>query len=633
MGPHHDLTGVGHARRRLLVGLVAILLTLGAVSPGPAGAEEQLTPVAPDHLDRSDQLGYQWDPNVQGVLRDGTNDCFDAAMSLRVGGSSFTGNETLQTKDGEELVLRGSAGDIAVTRRIRIDLVKGAARYVEVLENKSARSVTTTVEVRTNLGSSAQAVVSDKGRGVLNGPLEKDEVGVVAVQGGGPRPGVLFQLRTPRSNVSPEITVANNRAFTFMWTVEVPAGEAIAFVHTVAQRRWNGPPAGTALEAEFKPFLERTWLAGLPSTVRAAVVNHSGAEGPTALVRREPADESIKALAEAYDVKRGEEAVVFFEKEAPLSGTVFGANVRIVTRLGTAEVPFGEVAVLLGGAAMGRSMRVCLRGGEVLAGEVKAEGLLFASKSGLEIPLEPAGIDALFLPRGTQDGDVANGADALLTQLDGMRLALAAAPDARLHAVTPWGALDVPLDDVVRIDALREPAPGLRMHLRDGSTVPVVLQGGSLKLQSLRFGPLEVEPASVAAWQRTAADAQVERTNTDGAPRRTHVHLAADCHLVGALDGEKLQADTIAGATPLVVAHLEQIERAEDADADGAGLPRFEFTLASGEKLQGRLRERLLAVRTAYGLCRVPVQHLRDYRRLEPPGEDPKADDAGKDDK
>jgi hypothetical protein len=518
-------------------------------------------------------------------------------------------------------------GDIAVTRRIRVDLVKGAARYVEVLQNKSRRAVTVTLELTSMLGSSCQTVVTDQGRGVLNGPLAKGESGVIAVHGGGSRPGVLFQLRSPRSKVIPQIQVQNNRTFVVTWIVKIPAGKSAAVLHSVAQRRWNGPPMGKLLKAEFEPFLDRKWAVGLPSAVRSALVNHAGSGGGTAsLAVTQPADEAIKEVARAYDVERGEDSIVLIEKDKPLRGEVTGESMHVETRLGKAEVPFEEVAVLLGGANMGRSMRLYLRDGEVLAGEVHADDLLFATKAGLEIPLDPAGIDALFLPKSDADGTIKEAAEAFLTQLDGTRLALAKAAGGRLDAVTPWGDLDIPLDSVVRIDYMREPVPGLWILLRSGSRLPVALQGGASELESLRFGVVEVEPGSLAAWQRNRVSVAMAK-NEEGeniGPLATHVRLAGECFLAGELADGKLHVDTLAGTTPIEIDQIQQIER---NDEDETSQPVFEFTLKTGEKLTGRIKEPMLSVRTPFGLCRAPILHVLGYRWHAAPAEDD-ADDA-----
>lgn len=605
--------------------LAALTLALAALPASEATAKEKLVPVAQGQMQRSDQLGFNWDPNAAGVIRDGSNDCFDGAMNLKVNGGPYKSTQAaMQTKDGTEFVLRGQVGDIAVTRRVRLDLVKGAARYVEVLQNKSKRAVTVTLEVTSQLGSSCQTVLTDQGRGVLNGPLEKGESGVIAVHGGGSRPSVLFQLRSPRSKVVPQVQVTNNRSFAFTWTVKIPAGKSAAVLHSVAQRRWSGPPMGKQLKAEFDPFLDRKWAGGLPAAVRSALINHAGSAGGTeALTATQAADEAIKEVARAYDVERGDDSVVLIERDKPLKGEVTGELLHVQTRLGQAEVPFDDVAILLGGANKGRSMRVYLRDGEVLAGEVRAEALLFATQAGLEIPLDPAGIDALFLPKSKQDGKIKEAAKAFLTQLDGTRLALAKATGGRLAAVTPWGDLDIPLEGVVRIDYVHEPLPGLWILLRSGSRLPVAIQGAALKLESLRFGVVDVEPGSMAAWQRNGVVipmAKDEEGESIG-PLATHVRLVGECFVAGELANIGLHVDTLAGTTPIEIDQIKQVERSDEEEDNE---PAFEFTLKTGEKLSGRLKERMVSIRTPFGLCRVPVLHLLGYRWYPPP---PKEDE------
>ncbi len=610
-----------HGFRRTLSTLTLALLAL-VLLPHPgqeAQAAEKLTPANASQLSRSDQRGFNWDLNVQGVIRDGTNDCFDGAMSLKVNRGAYGSNQAaMQTKSGEELVLQGALGDIAITRRVRLDPALGAVRYVEHLHNKSKKTVTVAVEVTTRLGSSAQTVRTSAGRGFTGGTLEKAETGLIAVHAGGSRPGVLFQLTTPKGQHAPRITVQSNRTFKFTWNLTIAGGQNAAVLHSIAQRRWNGPPLGQPLLDEFKPLLTRTWTADLPKSVRNVLLNHRGVAGASAtMTSATSAGDAIKEIAKAYDVDRGEAAVLFIEKDKPLNGSVEGEDFVVETRLGATEVAFEDVAILQGGANMGRSMRIYLRRGEVLSGHVRSKGLRFATKAGLEIALDPAGVDALFLPAAAEDGGVPLGVEAFLTQLDGTTLAMGPSKTAKLRTVTPWGDLAIPLSAVVRIEYHREPVPGLWILLLDGTKAPVAVGGGALRLTSKRFGAIDVEPGSMASWVRHGAQAAVATgpEGEGGFPPTTHANVAGDCYLLGTMTGERLHIETLAGLTPVFVTQIRVLERNDDGDD---ARPSFDVTLKTGEKLSGVLRERMATLKTPYGICRMPVIHLLNYRWFGP---------------
>jgi hypothetical protein len=611
--------------------LALVLVLLG----GTASAKEKLIKAQPAQMAKTDQRGFNWDPNIQGVLNDGTSDCFDGAMSLKVNGGAFTPTKPpMQTTDGQEYVLSGAVGQIAITRRIRIDPVVGAARYVEVFENKSKRSVRVTAAVHSTLGSSAAGVMTNRSRAVMAGQLQKGETAIFAMHNGGSRPSVIFQLRGAHSKNVPVVTVSNNRQFNITWTLSIPAGRTTAILHSVAQRRWGSPPNAKAMEAELKPMLDAKWAKSLPTALRAVIANHSGATATDgSLTAPALAHEEVLALAKAYEVERGKNATVLIERDKPLVGMAEGSAVTVKTRMGEVSVPFKDVAIIRGGANVGRSMRLLLRDGEILSGSITAPSLLFKTKSGLDIPLDPAGIDVLILPKQTRDGVVDEGTDSFLTQLDGTKLALKKAEGLVLAAVSPWGDQDIDLDDVVRIRYTRDPLPGLWVLLRDGSRFPVAVRGDALPLVSRRFGPVQVVPGSIAAWSRHGVAAAVAKgeDGDDAGPVATHVHVVGGCYLTGTFVAKKLSIETVAGTTPVTLDQISKIVRNEDEEGS---TPLFDFTMRSGETIQGRLSQHLLNFKTPRGQCRVPLMHLWGYRwypSLEPAPKKPAAVPDAKD--
>ena len=609
---------------------LATLLAVGATclmaGAGLGHAGETLIDLNPKKLSRSDQKGFVWDPEPTGLLRDGSNDCFDGALELQVNGKSFTPNLSKKmTADARELVLTGRFGSLEVTRRIRFDETLSAARYVEIFRNLGSREITVQAVLSTALGGSAAATVTNIDNPMSGGMFERDEIGILAEQRGGNRPSVLFVLSSPGSPLDPTIQIKNeNHNFKFTWNVKVPRGRTVSLLHTIAQRRYRGRPVGAALQAEFAPFLTSKWAAGLPNSVHAALANfRGGGPGAAAISARTSAHGEILALAKQYDVERNADAVLFVEAGKPLPGSVRGSKVRIETLRGPVEVPLADVAILKGGANLGRSMRLYLRNGEIFIGEAVAEGLTFVSKAGLELPLSPAGIDALFLPEDDLDGLAPDGAEFFLTQLDDAKLAVTADAATVLDVATPWGDLQVPLGDVIRLRYTREPRPGLWLLLNDGTRLPVAITGGPLQMNSLRFGEIHVEPGAIAAWSRhgVAPPAPASYGNVSG-PQQTHAYLGGRAFLVGHMDVERLSMRAVSGDAPIDPRSLQHMERTGGGEGE---LGMFAWTLRTGETVRGLLRDRLIPFVTPRGRCYVPAMHLLGYRvaeETEPAGAD-----------
>ena len=277
--------------------------------------------------------------------------------------------------------------------------------------------------------------------------------------------------------------------------------------------------------------------------------------------------------------------------------------------LGRTEIPLADVALILGGRGRGPVRRVCLRNGEILGGAIRIPALTLASTSGLEIAVDPARMTALFLRSAKSDGQQEDGSAALLELLDGSSLGVAKPGDVRIVATTPWGDLSFPLADAVSIERQAD-TPGLRFALKDGSRFPGTLQTGSLRLSTVRFGDVEVGAHALQRWHHgTTSEA---RPHADAAARTSHVTLVDDTTLVGTLVDETLHLLTAEGASEIEVGKLRALERSDEHDD-----PVFLATMEGGaNKAQGALREQILRIRTAHGLCRVPQTHVEEIKIL-----------------
>ena len=365
-------------------------------------------------------MGFRWDIQQNGSVNDGSNDCFDTGLVLLVNGSQFSAQKPMMTADGGEYVLSRSMAGCRVTRRVLVDLARAAVRYVEVFENTGSNPVKLKVTVRSTLGGSCRQVVTDGGS-PFSGGLGKKDGGVLTVSSSN-RPCVLFLVAEPRSKTKPQVKVQSRRTLTFTYDVTVKPRKTVSLVHLVAQRRG----ATSANVADLvKPFYHRRRLVKpeVPRHLRRTVVNFplgSGGEMPGA----GPALKPVLDLAERLGVERGAADILVVGEEGQLRGKMTGRALSVETVHGKTTLGLGEVALIVGGAGLGRQERVYLRSGEILVGPVEAEGLTLGSESGLEVELAPSRIDMLFTAKDPLDGTPPPEAVAFVETRLGERLAL-----------------------------------------------------------------------------------------------------------------------------------------------------------------------------------------------------------------
>jgi hypothetical protein len=607
----------GRPPTRLATAVVVGLASLAA-TPTPAPCDAQAPPaeqlVDANFTAKVDRLGYSWDINSYGAIGNGTANAFNTALVLNINGQQFYAARGQMTADGSEIVLHRSINGVDAVRRVWVDARRGAARFIEVLTNEQGSDMNVTVALHSTLGYPCQHVVTTNGKAFTGGQLPRGDVGVAAIQSVGSRPSVVFLLSGATAKLRPTVNVRNNQVLEFTYNVPLKAHETVALVHLVVQRR---DLTAVNVTKEVRPFYGvRLNQPNVPPYANAWVANFQLTGGATA---QAPLMRAVTRLADLAGVERGAADVLVLDDTARLAGAVTCRALTIQTGHGKAQVALDEVALLMGGAGAGRPMRLHLRSGEVLLGEVKAEALAIKTAAGLQVPLDPAAIDRLFMRADkAADGRAAPEASAILELHDGSRLAVADAPGVSLHAVTAWGAIDVPLADVIRFWPVREPTPGYRVALADGSRLAIVLTDQSLNLPTLRFGPLSLEAHDIRriiAVNRpeaeTGANAKpVVNEGDDAAPAgAAYCRLAGDNLIMGTLDLAEMAIVTATGVTRLPAGQIDSLQRDDEGDDSGVS-PRFAFKLREGGRLIGRFADDVVPVRWGPRVWRVPVAHL-----------------------
>jgi hypothetical protein len=274
-----------------------------------------------------------------------------------------------------------------------------------------------------------------------------------------------------------------------------------------------------------------------------------------------------------------------------------------------------EVAMVLGGAGIGRPMQLHLRNGEVLAGPLAWEQLVLVTEAGLKVPLAAAQLNVLFMHRDPKDGKPPSGAVVLLATHDGDRLAVAPDPPIALSAATAWGQIDVPFSEIDSLYLVREPQPVHWLVLGDHTRLSVMLRGAEMTLGTLRFGAIKVGPSSVSQIVAAKPPPDPDAEGADDEIKAPHCELAGENILVGSLEAPQLQVLTAGGAMPL---DTKLIRAMEQTDEEAASVV-FTFELSDGSEMTGKIPGSVLGIRARGKVWSIPTRHVVLYRQPEKP--------------
>ncbi|MFP4055437.1 MAG: hypothetical protein ACLF0G_01035 [Candidatus Brocadiia bacterium] len=553
---------------------------------------------------RVDSMGFMWDIDPTGTVRDGSDDCFDNGLALSVNGASFHAAQPMMTPDGSEFVLSAPMGTgLEVTRRIKVDHKRSGARYVEMVENTGRAAANVSLTITSQLGGSCQLWLSDTG---ASSPmaLGKKDSGIVAVQQGTSRPSVAWVLAGARSKVKPALSVQHGYTFQFTYNLTVPAGKTVSVLHTCAQRRFGAMPDAKALEAVFEPFRSRKYIRDIPASVRRTIVNLRG------FGRGFGAGPELLSTLEKLGVERGKADVLAIGAETRVRGTAAFDRLLVDATHGELEVPFERVAALAGARYAGRTAQIYLRDGQVVSGQVRAQKLRFTMESGLSIDLHPDTLDRLALRTDEGDGQPPKEADLFVETFDGDRLAAKRTDGARLTAVTPWGVVAVPLQRVHWASLPEENQPGHVVRLKDGSRFYGILDGPPLILETLAFGPRRFEPGQVRSLVTVDFKPPAEEEAEIPEP---HAVLVGGNVLVGRVDLPRVHLIAEGQAIPVPPEQIRVLHNLSEGEPGVfLGTPMFHAELWGGGSVTGELREVVLPIRLAGRVCRVPAKHVVD---------------------
>jgi hypothetical protein len=588
---------------------------------GSASATDDNAPlVSATFNTKQDAMGFRWDIDQGGGIADGLNDCFDGGLALRVNGNQFGTNDRTMTADGLEYVFNGRVNNLHITRRVRLDLTRGAARYIELVTNPHSKdTVTVNLEVYTQMGGQTVGAVTSSGEPFSGGSLEKDDVGFMTVSQGGSRPNVVFVVGDPRGKVRPTIGVQNNR-HTVTYPLTLKPGETQAVLHMVAQR--PSGIGGTATEGMFEPFYKRRLLdPQVPRSLAKLLVNANVGAAIDGVRLTQAADDAANDAG--FD--RGEQDILVVDADASLVGDVTCNAVSVATAFGPTTVAWDEVALLEGGSGIAAPMRVHLRSGEILSGAVTTDSMTMASVAGGDMTLEPGQINLLVAAVSPMDDHPPAAAGGFVSTTRGDRLAISSDDDAPLKLVTPWGTLTTAMQNVASFELISDPQPAHVLRLKNGTRMMVMLGGGALEPNTVRFGTIELPPYTVAAVTRLqslpdgdeatealAAEFEKEQIASEQMPR---VMLLGGNVIAGTITTPTITVLGPLGATAINTTSLASMSKSDDDTSPN----QFTVAIRNGGTITGRIEQRMLEITAPERTWLVPTEHVAEV--IVPPAE------------
>jgi len=463
-------TTPSHLRGRLIASAVAVLAAAGA-AVGADGIHIASGKTTSFTWALSDAQGYRWDITGDGRVNYGTNNAYDAGMRLRISGSYFSSFSTGRlSKDGKEVeVGPWKTSNLSISRRVFINTQAGYCRWIDIFENPTGQEVSVSLSYYSNMGESTYQTHTTKGAAAVTGK----DWGVVTCgsSSSSSRPAVVHVFASAGSKVKPAFQFTRGSdALYYRITLKVPPKRAVALCLFEAQRRPYS--AAQKFLKDFKPDRE---MALVPAALRDIVVNMTGGSltlGGIDLQRSTKADIMI--------LSTGDEML----------GTVANASYAVTTAFGDVTIPAGDALGLVSVPNKAGSVRMILKDGQVVAGQLTNGPVVIKLSGGTELKIPAKGIRQMgYRITPARPAAVAS-RDALICLRRGERLAFD--QGVTFPFLTVHGTLSLRPADLttIRFDTVEG---GLhQVVFRNGSTVAGLLVSQRLALK-LKLGlPLDV---------------------------------------------------------------------------------------------------------------------------------------------
>ncbi|MDG2123021.1 MAG: hypothetical protein P8J87_04945, partial [Verrucomicrobiales bacterium] len=395
-----------------------------------------------------DGEGHYWGVSGSGVV-EWSSGSMQSAMAMKVRGVAFEAEKAEEIGRGHYLI-SGRAGDVEVVRDVRLDLQRGVVRYWDQFRPTAGGVDVAVVEYLTVPAGKPAEVLTSSGA-ALGKRLGDDDFGVVLRNDPGVagRTSAVLVFGGTREVVRPAVVWADDPVLRVVYKVKLEAGESRGVVVVVGQRK---VAAGGEVKGVFQDLFWRQSLFGaaIPEAGIAGVVNFVATSLSGEGVMAPHADDLVGVVdvERRLGVERSVSDVLWVSDDSQLTGKASGGKVTLSGALGDLSVGFSAVAAMQGGGGLGRQHRLYLRDGTVLGGTVEVDDLRIAGTQGWRIDADLEQLDHLLLRLAEEDGVAPEGTGmfAKLHSGDVLPLVLDGAPV--LPFVTPWGAVDVPAEQI-----------------------------------------------------------------------------------------------------------------------------------------------------------------------------------------
>ncbi len=608
--------------------LLAVALVLAvpgltwAQSSAPAGGvkgakAERLIPAAMGI--RTDKQGNSWNVEQNGNLgRVGSSMMVNSGLNLYINNQQFYTYQPMMTADGSEYVLHNRQNSnmmgLQVMRRIRLLEKQGVVRYLEILTNATSNPLTVNLSLRTNFSGNFKNYITNDGNSnaVMLGTRES---GVLVMPGSSQvNRAFVFSLCSEKSALKPSISSQNKYGLNFQYNVAIAPGQTVILAHAVTQVPLPGSFERKTMRRLFRPVALDRLQSSIPSTLRKFVINYKGNASPGGVSLM--AGTSVEGLG----VDRSSRDTLALGQKTRLLGTATCASLTIKTVYGEAEIPFENLAALVGGNRGRRDVsRVYLRDGQVFSGEVKAQGLRFIMAGGGSMNLNVRNLDRLVLSKSEQEGKWGRDVVAMLETYGGDRLAVKDGQALQFSGMTSWGNLEFTLNDVVWLAPQEEEAVGHYVEFKNGARNFVYLVGDQMAMDSTVFGHQELKMHEIRAVVTRTSVKRSEAESSVGMEEgpvilEPYLKVGGDQRIIGKVTNPRLRVLTHAETVEVVPGEIRLMKNvSEDLGSDGGGDPVFQIELWGGGVISGYLAENFLSVRVRGQDWQVPLRDVREF--------------------
>jgi hypothetical protein len=543
-----------------------------------------------------DNLGMQWDVQMDGSIGDGGNDFYDGGGRIMLNNGAYQSPQPQAMFDAalSELTLPPQqVGGVSLTRKIHVNVAQSYCRWTEIMENPGAQPVHLTIHLHWDLGGIVQQFQ----------PVEDEkkhtQLGVAIFDG---QRGVVMMCAGRGGKVTSRYQIQQNSdQIEQFYEIDVPAKQTVAIVHVQAMRGNMADAAAFITQAKDKEILE-----GLSRETLRSLINfkRSGTTiGDLELPRTDLLDIVEMRGGDQY---RGtlKEAVFHLETfhgqvDLPaerIIGFVTAGTYRPIQLFITTE---GEI---IGGALSGGSLRLQLTSGQVVALPLSSVTRVGCRKR----PGEPEELKF--------DKPVAY-------MQDGQRL-IVDAPSAPLSVSTIYGNVKLQPQWIAALTFQGEEQAVHQIRLRDGSRFNGLIDGDSLDMR-LRGGgaSASANPPSVKFPIAMLARVQFSSGSDDASADEEEtptLQLNNGDILAGAAAGT-LELETGFDVLKLNGPEVRQIRHVEASEGSRALPSEVTVTLWDGASVSGRLRGDAIQFALKSGQpIRVPVSLISRYQHPNP---------------